>query len=227
MWILFPFVIASQYITRLFNINRRKSVLSRSDFTALAELALEEGIIGHGESKIITNIAQFDQIKVKDIMTPRTVVFAADENLTIQEFYSAHTDFVFSRVPLFDGSIDKINGFFLKDELLVKIIEGENAKKLKTIQRDILNVYQNLAITQLYKRLISENEHIALVIDEYGGTAGLVTLEDVIETILGLEIIDETDNIEDLQEMAREKWTIRAKKMGLDISFQDQKQATK
>ncbi len=219
MWILFPFVIASQYITKLFNINKRKSVLSRSDFSALAEIAEEEGIIGQGESKIIQNIAQFDQIKVKDIMTPRTVVFAADENLCINDFYTANTDFVFSRVPLFNKNIDRVSGFFLKDELLIKIIEGEKEKKLKTIKRDIMNLYQNLPITQLFKQMITENEHIALVIDEYGGTAGVVTLEDVIETILGLEIIDESDNIEDLQKMAREKWAVRAKKMGLNIEF--------
>lgn len=223
MWILYPFVLSSQYITRLFNIHKRRSVLSRSDFSAMAELAEEEGIIGHGESKIIQNIAHFDQIKVKDIMTPRTVVFAAEENLTINDFYTSNPDFVFSRVPLYIDNIDQVNGFFLKDELLIKIIEGEKDKNLKTIQRNILNVYQNLPITQLYKRLITENEHIALAIDEYGGTAGVVTLEDVIETILGLEIVDETDNIEDLQKTARKKWEARAKKMGLNINFTEEK----
>jgi len=217
MVILYPFVWLSQNITRVFNINKRKSVLSRADFSAMAELAEEEGVLGQSESQIIRNVAMFDQIRVMDIMTPRTIIFARDENMTIGKFHKEHPDFVFSRVPLFTNTIDEISSYFLKDELLAKIILGEINKPLKSISRDILNVYKNLPIPQLYKRLINENEHIALVIDEYGGTAGIVTLEDVIETILGLEIIDETDNIEDLQKTAREKWEARAKKMGLDI----------
>lgn len=219
MWVLYPFVLISQYITKAFNINKRKSVLSRSDFSAMAELAEEEGVIGHSESRIIQNIARFDQLKVRDIMTPRTVVFAANEETTIGDFYAEDPDFVFSRIPLFKESIDKINCYILKDELLLKVIEKDVNESLKSISRPIVTVYKNLPIPQLYKKLINDNEHIALVIDEYGGTAGIVSLEDVIETILGLEIIDETDNIEDLQKTARQKWETRAKKMGLDINF--------
>lgn len=217
MWVLFPFVIASQYITRLFNINKRKSVLSRSDFSAMAELAEEEGVFGRRESMIIKNIAQFDQLRVKDIMTPRTIVFASDQNLKLQEFYEQNQDLVFSRIPIFNNNIDQVTGFILKDELIISLIRGEKTNTLKDISRNILSIYQNLPIPQLYKQMINDNEHIALVVDEYGGTAGIVTLEDVIETILGLEIVDETDNIEDLQKMAREKWEIRAKKMGMHI----------
>lgn len=217
MVLLFPFVWISKWITSIFNINKRKSVLSRADFSAMAELAVEEGVFGHSESLIIRNVAMFDQIKVKDIMTPRTILFAADENTLIVDFYKEYPDFVFSRVPLFDKTIDSINSFILKDELLITIIKGETNKPLKSISRNILNVYQNLPIPKLYTRFITENEHIALVVDEYGGTAGIVTLEDLIETILGLEIIDETDNIDDLQKAARIKWVERAKKMGLDI----------
>lgn len=219
MVLLYPFVIISQGITKAFNINKRKSVLSRSDFSAMAELAEEEGVFEHGESQIIRNIAKFDRIKVKDIMTPRTVVFAADETSSIYNFYNDNPELVFSRVPVFEGSIDQINGFILKDELLISVIEGKKDQSLKTISRNILSVYQSLALPQLYQKLIQRTEHIALVVDEYGGTAGIVTLEDVIETILGLEIIDETDNIEDLQIAAREKWEIRAKKMKLDINL--------
>lgn len=218
MVILYPFVYISQHITRIFNINKRKSVLSKADFTAMAELAEKEGVIEPGESQIIRNIAMFDQIKVRDIMTPRTIVFAADENSTIGAFHKQNPDNIFSRIPVFNNNIDSINGFILKDELLIKIIEGETEKPLSSIARSLLNVYLNLPIPELYKRFINENEHIALVVDEYGGTAGIVTLEDVIETILGLEIIDETDNIEDLQKAARQEWEKRVRKMGLDAS---------
>jgi CBS domain containing-hemolysin-like protein len=217
MFILYPFVIVSQWITSIFNINKRKSVLSRADFSAMAEIAAEEGIFHEGESRIIQNIATFDKLKVSDIMTPRMVLFAEPETTKAADFYKANTELVFSRVPIFVDSVDNISGYILKDDLLTTMIEGKGSEPLKYIKRAILTVYENLAIPSLYNRMIEQKEHIALVVDEYGGTEGIVTLEDIIETILGLEITDETDNIEDLQKVAREKWEKRAKRMGLKI----------
>jgi CBS domain containing-hemolysin-like protein len=218
MAILYPFVIVSQLITRLFNIRERKSVLSRSDFSAMAELAVEEGVFKDGESRIIQNIARFDRLKAKDIMTPRTVMFAAQEDLTAGDFYNSTKEIRFSRIPIYGESLDNISGFILKDELLIKIIEGAKDKTLKSFSRELPVVYINLPIPELYNSLVDKNEHIALVVDEYGGTSGIVTLEDVIETILGLEIVDEMDNIEDLRKAAREKWEIRARRMGINVS---------
>jgi len=215
MFVLYPFVIVSQWITKMFNINKRKSVLSRADFSAMAELAEEEGVIEKGESMIIQNIATYDKLKVHDIMTPRMVLFAASESTKSGDFYKENPNLVFSRVPIFRDSLDNIVGYILKDDLLIKLIDGEKNEPLKQFMRKIEIVYENLPIPNLYKTLIEKNEHIALVVDEYGGTEGIVTLEDVIETILGLEIVDETDNIDDLQKMARDRWEHRAKKMGL------------
>jgi CBS domain containing-hemolysin-like protein len=215
MFILYPFVLISQWITRIFNINKRKSVLSRADFSAMAELAQEEGVIQEKESQIIQSIAGFDKLKVSDIMTPRMVLFAAPETIKTIDFYREHPNLVFSRVPVFAESIDNITGFILKDDLLTTLVEGKRDLPLKQIMRRIMIVYENLPIPVLYNKFIEEQEHIALVVDEYGGTEGVVTLEDVIETILGLEIVDETDNIDDLQKAARDKWEERAKRMGL------------
>lgn len=217
MIILYPFVVVSQLITKVFNIKKRKSVLSRSDFSALAKIAEKEGVFASGESKIIQNIARFHNLKVKEIMTPRTMVFAAQEDITIGAFYKAQPDLIFTRVPLFKDSIDEISGYFLKNEMLSSIIEGKKDITLSEIRRDILLVYENLPIPNLYDRLIQNNEHIAVVIDEYGGTEGIVTMEDVFETITGIEITDETDDIVDLQQTARERWEKRAKRMGLRI----------
>ena len=217
MLILYPFVIASQLITKAFNIKKHKSVLSRSDFSTLAKIAEKEGVFASGESKIIQNIARFHKLKVKEIMTPRTVLFAAQENMTISQFYAAHPDLIFTRVPLYKESIDEISGYFLKNEMLSKIIEGEKDIPLKALLRDIILVYENLPIPNLYERLIQNKEHIAVVIDEYGGTEGIVTMEDVFETIIGIEITDETDHIVDLQKTARERWEKRAKRMGLNF----------
>ncbi len=220
MFVLYPFVIMSQWITKIFNINKRKSVLSRADFSAMAELAEEEGVFEKGESLIIQNIARFDKLKVSDIMTPRMVLFAASESTKAGDFYRNNPDLVFSRIPIYNNSVDNIVGYVLKDDLLTSLIEGKNDDELKSIMREILTVYEHLPIPALYNKLTQEKEHIALVVDEYGGTEGIVTLEDVIETILGLEITDETDNIEDLQKAARERWEQRAKKRGLDIQKQ-------
>jgi len=214
--ILYPFILISQLITALFNIRERKSVLSRADFSAMAEIATEDGLLEEGESKIIHNIARFNKLKTKDIMTPRTVVFAVPDDMTIMEFYRNNPDCRFSRIPLFNGSMDDVTSYILKDEILIKLLEGEAEKTVSSIARKLAIVYLNLPIPQLYKDLTESNEHIALVVDEFGGTSGIVTLEDVIETILGFEIVDEMDNIEDLQKAAREKWRERAKRMDID-----------
>lgn len=217
MVVLYPFVIISQVITRAFNIKNKKSVLSRADFSAMAELAAREGIFEKGESQIIQNIARFDRIRARDIMTPRTVIFAAPGKTSIKEFYKTHPEVPFSRIPIYQDNIDQITGYVLKDELLIKLVEDEGQATLKTISRDIIPLYLNLPISEIYNTLTSKKEHIALVVDEYGGTSGLVTLEDVIETILGLEIVDETDDIEDLQLAARESWKRRARRIGIKL----------
>ena len=195
MVILYPFVIVSQLITKIFNINKYKSVLSRSDFSILAKIAEEEGVFASGESKIIQNIARFHKLKVKEIMTPRTVLFAAQEDVTVGQFYQANPDLIYTRVPVYRQSIDEISGYFLKNDMLSKIIKGEQNLPLKDLKRDIILVYENLPIPNLYDRLTQHKEHIAVVIDEFGGTEGIVTMEDVFETIIGIEITDETDHV--------------------------------
>lgn len=217
LYILYPFVIVSQVITKAINIKGRKSVLSRADFSAMAEIAMDEGIIRKGESLIIKNIARFDKIKAGDIMTPRTIIFAENENMSLRELYDTHDSLSFSRIPIYKGNLDQISGYVLKDDLLNKLIEGKGDAKLSSISRKLHIIYVNLPIPKIYSTLTNSNEHMALVVDEYGGTSGIVTLEDIIETILGLEIVDEMDKTEDLQVAAREKWKKKAKGMGLDI----------
>ena len=191
------------------------SVLSREDFTAMTEIAHEEGVFQESESKVIKNLLKFDEILAKDVMTPRTVMKIASEDTTIHEFFEANRPLRFSRIPLYKNSMDNITGFFLKDELLEAIINKKGKEKLGTIKREILVTNRNKPIPELFEKFVEQNEHVSLVVDEYGSVSGLVTQEDVIETLLGLEIMDESDNVEDLQLLARKNWESRARRLGL------------
>ena len=213
--VLWPLVWFSQFITKKLKKDKTKSVFSRADFTAMAELGAREGVFAKEESKIIRNLLRFNTIRAKDIMTPRTVVLAADQNQTISDFFEAHQDLRFSRIPIFQDSKDHITGFVLKDVLLLKIIKGESDKPLSAIRRELMIVNEFINIPDLFNKLMEKREHIALVVDEFGGMAGLVTMEDVIETLLGMEIVDEWDKIEDMQKLARLNWEKRARAMGI------------
>ncbi len=212
LWVL-------QLFTKLFGKPGHGSVLSREDFSAMTDIAEQEGVFQESESKVIKNLLNFKKVEVKDIMTPRTVLKSSDETQTIQEFFNQNPNLRFSRIPLFEGNPDNITGYFLKDQLLEAIINGNGNDPLKEIKRPIIATKRNLPIPDLFAELIEQREHIALVVDEYGSVSGLVTQEDMIETLLGLEIMDESDNIEDLQALARKSWERRAKRLGIIDDF--------
>ena len=215
LWIL-------QLFTKLIGSKgEHRSVLSREDFTAMTNIAAAEGVFEESESTVIQNLLTFDKIEAKDIMTPRTVMKIASEETTIHDFFEANRPLRFSRIPIFKDRDDNITGFILKDEMLESIINNEGEQPLTAIKREILVTSRNKPIPELLKEFVDKNEHIALVVDEYGSVSGLVTMEDVIETLLGLEIMDESDNVEDLQVLARRNWQARAKRLGIiDKEFQ-------
>ncbi len=213
--ILYPLIWFSQLITKWLKRNKNKSVFSRDDFSAITEIGAKQGIFKQGESRIIRNLLSFNTILAKDIMTPRTVVKVARENQTIKDFFEENRDLRLSRIPIYKETKDDISGFFLKNDLLTSIINGKGDDKLKDISREIRIVNEQLPIPNLFNDLMEQREHIALVVDEFGGMAGIVTMEDVIETLLGMEIMDELDNIEDMQSLARRNWNKRAKDLGL------------
>jgi len=195
------------------------SVLSREDFHAMTDIAQEVGVFEENESAIIKNLLTFKQVLAKDIMTPRTVLIRSSQDITIQEFFDTHPKLRFSRIPIFKDNSDNITGFILKDEVMEEIINGNGTNTLHSIKREILITNRSLPIPDLFEKFVTQREHIALVVDEYGTTSGIVTMEDVIETLLGLEIMDESDNVADLQHLARKNWEARAKKIGLIEQF--------
>lgn len=206
---LYPIIILSQFITRWLKTDKGRSVLSRADFTAMAEIGRKEGIFREDESKIISNLLRFNKILVKNIMTPRTVVEAAPENMSIKDFFEARGDINFSRIPIYQENIDQISGYVLKNEVLIQLVKGQGESPLKEISRPMVVVPTNMPILELFNKLMKDKNHIALVTDEYGGTNGIVTVEDIIETLLGMEIMDEMDKIEDMQLFAKESWRKR------------------
>lgn len=220
MILMFPLKITGilwllELVTNIVGNNQHEANVSREDFYAMADIAKEEGVFQESESKVIKNLIDFKKILVKDIMTPRTVLQTANETMKIQDFYEQNPLLKFSRIPIYDDSIDAITGYFLKDQMLEAIIKGNGKETLKTIKRTIIVTERNAQIKPLFEGLIEKHEHIALVVDEFGSISGIVTQEDIIETLLGLEIVDESDSHEDLQTLARKMWKIRAKRHGI------------
>ncbi len=191
------------------------SVLSREDFTAMAQIASDEGVFEESESKILNNLLSFKEVLTKDVMTPRTVMKTASSTMTVADFFAENQNLRFSRIPIYDDNIDHITGLVLKSEVYREMALDNHTLRLKDLERPIMVTQRNLPIPDLFDELISSKNHVALVVDEYGSTSGLVSMEDVIETLLGLEIMDESDNVADLQTLARKNWEKRAKNLGL------------
>jgi CBS domain containing-hemolysin-like protein len=215
IFLMWPLVKLSQGITYLLSREEEEATFSREEFTAMAELGEEEGVFEEKESRILRNLFRFNSLRVKDVMTPRTVVFDLSEEKTIKDVVEEHDEFRFSRIPVYDEDRDDVTGYVLKDEMLLRAAQEEHDTPLRTIAREILVVRETLALPDLLERLLDGLEHIALVVDEYGGMAGIVTMEDVVETLLGLEIVDEADSVEDMQALARQQWFKRAKDLGM------------
>jgi len=209
LWVL-------ELTTKLIGKNAHDNIIvSREDFHAMADIAQEEGVFIESETKVIKNLINFKKVKVSSIMTPRIVMKTTSNNQTIQQFYDENPKLKFSRVPIYQDSVDDIRGYFLKDDLLESIIKGNGNKTLETLQREIIVTDRDEPIPVLLEKLIESREHIALIVDEFGSISGIVTQEDIIETLLGLEIVDESDGHEDLQDLARNMWEIRAKRHGI------------
>ncbi|WP_417448786.1 hemolysin family protein [Kordiimonas sp.] len=222
MQVLSPLVWLSEKLTRLI---ARKDVhaftFSRDEMTAMAQIGAEEGLLDEKELKIVRNVMRLHRFQVRDIMSPRAVMFAQAGSRTVGEFFKDHADNPFSRIPLYDGTPDEITGYVLKQDLFIAQARDEFDRKLDEFRRDLPAVPENITASHAYDRLMHDKNHILLVVDEYGTTQGLLTLEDVVETLVGLEITDELDTETDMQKLARERWRERMIKLGIDTAEWD------
>ncbi len=215
IYMLFPLVWISEQLTRAFSRGQDIHVFSRDEFLAMTRIGEQTGGLRGDESRIIHSLFRFSAQKTTDIMTPRTVIAAVPDSITIREAAEQAKNIEFSRLPVYDGELDNITGFILKEDIFVKNMQGEGSTPLVSLRRDIHVVPESIPLPALFKDLLTLRKHIALVIDEHGGTSGLVTLEDLVETLVGEEIMDETDTVKDMQALAREKWLRRWRtKMG-------------
>jgi len=215
VFILYPFVLLSRIMTKGLSNSSPLKGFSREEFAAMADLGAKEGQLAVKESRILKNLFRFRSSTVKDIMTPRTVVFALQENMTIAEFFEKHNQTPFSRVPIYNSDRDDITGFVLKDDILLGQARDKNNSQLHEFKREIKALPGTQPLSELFEFLLDSRSHIVLVVDEYGGMEGIVTLEDVVETLLGLEIVDEADKTVDMQALARSLWEKRARRIGL------------
>ena len=215
-WMVFPLVVAAQALMRALSPEEAPPALSREEMTAMTELGYEEGVVERGESRLLQNVLRFGDLQVKDIMTPRTVMVAADETLTVQEFFDEYGTPIFSRIPVYHERMDEMKGYVLKSDLLLELARDRFSTTLEELRRETVFVPETQSVRELFEQLVTSQQHIALVVDEYGGIAGVVTMEDVVETLLGLEIVDESDIEDDMRQVARKQWIKRARRMGID-----------
>ena len=213
IWITIPLVWLSQGITKLIARGEKEGSVSREELAALAQIGTEEGVFDASEGRILRSLFQFSQLKARDVMTPRTVVVTYPEATPLREIADDGTPF--SRLPLYHGTKDTVTGYVLRDDVLKAVADGRGGEPASAVARDLLTVPDSLALPKLFDRLLERREHLALVVGEYGGTAGVVSVEDVVETILGLEIVDEVDHEHDMQAAARKQWSERAERLGL------------
>lgn len=215
IWILYPFVVLSMMITRWLSRGDNGPTFSREEFSAMADRGVEEGIFEQEESDILKNLVRFNSLRVKDIMTPRIVVVGFNEEDKVADVFEELDELRFSRLPLYGETEDDITGYILKNDLLIALAKDNEDAKLKEFKRKVLILPEIISLQDLFEKLLENQEHIAVAVDEYGGFSGVVTMEDLVETLLGMEIVDEVDAIDDMQKLARQKWRERAKRLGI------------
>ncbi len=224
IFLFHPFVVLSRKITQILSKEEKITPISREEIKAIVEVGYKDGTISKKEAVILNNLMRFGTLMAKDVMTPRPVMFCLSAELTLNDVSKTYHQFRFSRIPIYYGNPDNINHYILKNDILLSIARNEMDRRIGDFKRELLVVPETVSLFRLFDQLLDRREYFALVVDEHGGIAGIVSLEDVVETLLGIEIIDETDIAEDMQKFARNQWIQRAKRLGL-ISDSDEIEA--
>ena len=212
---MIPFVWAGGLLRRVLQRGQQPARVSADELHAIADLGQQEGVVKDSESRVLRNVIRFGSLRVREIMTPRTVVVAFAEQVTVQEVLAERQGLRFSRIPIYADTIDAVTGYVLKSDLLFSAAQGRSDRRLAELKRDISLVPDTQPLRDLFTRFLDRRDHIAVLVDQYGGMAGIVTMEDVVESLLGSEIVDESDVEIDMQKLARRRWERRAREMGI------------
>ncbi|MET0105638.1 MAG: hemolysin family protein [Sedimenticola sp.] len=221
VWILRPFVWMSEKLTDGLSHGKTVEGLTREEFAVMADLGEKEGQLNAKESAILKNLFLLRETRITDIMTPRPVVFSLPESLGVEEFFASYANSRFSRIPVYSGHQEHITGFVLRSDMILAYARGNTDKSLVTYRRDLLTLSDGASVYDAFDLLLRKRAHLTLIVDEYGGMEGIVSLEDVVETLIGLEILDEGDKAADMQQLARRLWRKRATDMGLQVEEEE------
>ena len=204
--IMFPVVVVVEFLTKLITPKESDTSVSREEVSAMANVAEEGGDLEEDENTIIQNLINMDEVTAEDAMTPRVVCAIASENMTVKNFYRDKSFRHHSRIPVYADNDEYITGYILRVDALQLMAEDKYDVPLSTIRRDIASFQDITPLDKIWDEMLGKDEQIAVVIDEYGSFQGILTLEDVIETLLGSEIVDEKDTVRDMQQLARDRW---------------------
>ncbi len=217
VWLLYPFVRLSEWITMRFSGREILDGMSRSEFRAVSKISEAEGQLSKRESTILNNLLRLHDTQVSDAMTPRPVIFTLSDQLTVETFFHKYDHTPFTRIPIYDEDPEEITGLVLRNDILLAQARGNGQNTLSNYRREIMVVAESTTLSEAFDQFLRLRTHMMLVVDEYGSVAGILTLEDLLETLLGLEIVDESDQTVDMQQLARSLWRKRAEAMGLEI----------
>lgn len=215
IFITYPLVMLSSVLTKMLSRKTEELTTSREEISALASIGMQEGIFADKENKIIQNLIKLKALKIKEVMTPRIVVITANEEMSLEEFLKNKEFLHFSRIPIYKDNRDHITGYIFRELVFEKLAEDQFNLKLKDIKREIVHFPENVTLFDAWEEMLKKKEHISLIVDEYGGMDGIATLEDIIESLLGFEIVDEKDKVEDMQQYAMKRWKEKQKKYEL------------
>ena len=212
IWITYPIILSTLAVTNKISSGKTDAhSLTKEELLESMLMSEDEGIIDEKESDVIENILNLDNIKVSEVLTPRSVVFALDENMKIKDVIQTQSAiFKFSRIPIYNGSLEDVTGLVLTKKIFKQALEDDSVT-LSSIKKDMFSINENIPVSKALDMLISKKDHMFLVTDNYDQTEGIITLEDCVETILGVEIMDESDTTEDMRELAKRKMKLKRK----------------
>ena len=212
IFIMYPLVLLIELISNWITPeDAPEAVVSRDEVSAMANVAEEEGDLEEDENTIIQNLISMDEVPAYEVMTPRVVCEIAPESMTLKSFYKNKRFRHHSRIPVYANDDEYITGYILRMEALQLMAEDEFDTTLGEIRRDVATFDEDTPLDKIWDEMLSKDEQIAIIINEYGSFQGILTLEDVIETLLGSEIVDENDTVRDMQQLARDRWKKRAR----------------